>query len=228
MIAAPFPLFRPAGDSALLVELGAAIDLALNRRVHALDRRLAASPLPGVVETVPAYCSILIHYDPLRLTSASVIAWAQAAAQDLKTTIDEGGRLVEIPTVYGGDSGPDLDYVARAHGLSAADVVRLHSGADYTVYMMGFLPGFAYLGGLPPELATSRLDTPRARVSAGSVGIAGEQTGVYPLDSPGGWRLIGRTAMRLFDPANMPPALLCPGDRVRFVPITREAAVHGV
>ena len=227
MIAAPYPRFRPAGDSALLVELGAAIDPALNRMVHAFDRRLADAAPPGIVETVPAYCSVLIHYDPMQLTTAAVTRWAESAAESVEITPEEAARPVEIPTVYGGDAGPDLGFVAQAHGLSPAEVVRLHSGAEYTVYMMGFLPGFAYLGGLPAELATPRLAAPRAHVAAGSVGIAGAQTGVYPLDSPGGWRIIGRTALRLFDPRHDPPAHLRPGDRVRFVSVQAEAAGHG-
>jgi inhibitor of KinA len=227
MLSAPWPRYRPAGDAALVVDLGSAIDPALNLRVHALGRQMDPSTLPGIVEIVPAYCSLLVHYEPRRLSYEAVRAWAEAAVSHLETAPTQPSRLVEVPTLYGGDYGPDLDFVAQSHGLSAADVVRLHSGAEYTVYMMGFLPGFPYLGGLPSELATPRLDAPRALVRAGSVGIAGEQTGIYPLDSPGGWRLIGYTPLCLFSPNQAPPTLLQPGDRVRFVAMPPERSAHG-
>ncbi len=216
------PRFLPAGDAGLVVELGDAIDPEVNRRVHALAQTLQASAVAGLGEAVPTYRSVLLHYDPLQLSWTEVLDLARAALQRCGEGPPPAARLVEIPTVYGGEFGPDIAAVAALHGLSVEEVIQLHSGADYTVYMIGFTPGFPYLGGLPEELATPRLATPRLVVPAGSVGIAGNQTGVYPLATPGGWQLIGRTPAVLFDPARVPPALLQPGDRVRFVPISAD------
>jgi inhibitor of KinA len=222
-----WPTYQAVGDAALVVELGDAIDLALNWRVLALAQRLEAARWPGITDIVPTYCSVLIHYDPLAVTYPEVTAWAQAQYGLAHSQPSESRRRIEIPTVYGGEFGPDLEYVARYHDLSPEAVIRRHSEADYTVYLMGFMPGFPYLGGLPPELETPRLETPRTHVRAGSVGLAGQQTGIYPLDSPGGWRIIGCTAIRLFDPLLNPPALLSPGDQVRFVPVLPERGLGG-
>jgi inhibitor of KinA len=221
------PRFLLAGDAALVVEFGqalgtSAIDLEINRRVHALARALAECPLPGLGEAVPSYRSLLVHYDPLQLAHAEVESFVTEALQRCEDAPLPEPRLVEIPTIYGGERGPDIGFVAEHNGLTVADVIRLHAGATYTVYMLGFTPGFPYLGGLPDALATPRLETPRKRVPAGSVGIAGAQTGVYPLATPGGWRLIGWTPVALFDPARTPPALLQPGDQVRFVPTEED------
>jgi len=225
------PRLLPAGDAALVVELGDTIDPAINRRVHALAHTLAAMAVPGVIESVPAYRSLLVHYDPLVLSYAQAREAAAAALGRCADLPPQEPRTVEIPTAYGGEYGPDLAYVASYHGLSVEEVVRLHSGAIYTVYMLGFTPGFPYLGGLPPQLATPRLATPRTVVPAGSVGIAGPQTGIYPLSSPGGWQIIGRTPAVLFDPQRDPPALVQPGERVRFValdgPLPTPAAFGG-
>jgi KipI family sensor histidine kinase inhibitor len=209
----------PAGDSALLIEFGDEVDLALNVRVHALARALNALSLPGIGEAVPTYRSLLLHYDAALLTYEDVVAVARDALIRVETTDHAPPRVVEVPTCYGGDHGPDLEYVARKSGLSAQAVINLHSSVLYPVYMLGFSPGFAYLGGLAEAIATPRLDSPRTRVPAGSVGIAGTQTGIYPISTPGGWQIIGRTPLRLFDPERATPALLQPGDRVRFVPI---------
>jgi inhibitor of KinA len=217
------PRFLLAGDAALVVELGDEINPAINHRVHALARALAENPLLGLGEAVPSYRSLLVHYDPWLLSHAEVESFVSEALQRCEDAPLPEPRLVEIPTVYGGERGPDIGFVAEHNGLSVEEVVRLHSGAIYTVYMLGFTPGFPYLGGLPDALATPRLETPRQRVPAGSVGIAGAQTGVYPLATPGGWRLIGWTPVTLFDPARTPPTLLQPGDRVRFVPVEEEA-----
>jgi inhibitor of KinA len=221
------PRFLLAGDAALVVEFGNAIDPAINRRVHSLARALAEHPLPGLGEAVPSYRSLLVHYDPLQLSHAEVEGLISKALRGCEDTELPEPRLVEIPTVYGGEHGPDIEFVAEHNGLTAGDVIRLHAEATYTVYMLGFTPGFPYLGGLPDALATPRLETPRKRVSAGSVGIAGSQTGVYPLATPGGWRLIGWTPVVLFDPERTPPALLQPGDLVRFVPVSAEEVDRG-
>jgi len=217
----------PLGDRALLIHLGDTIDESTHRLVRAVSARLASRPVPGTIELVPAFASVAIHYDPAGVPNehaegspyARFAAAVEAALIGLTDEALPPPRTVAIPVCYGGDYGPDLDQVARQHGLSADDVVRLHTGATYRVYMLGFAPGFAYLGGLPEALATPRRAEPRTVVPAGSVGIGGSQTGIYPLASPGGWQLIGRTPVRLFDAGHQPPTLLAVGDVVKFQPI---------
>lgn len=206
------------GDSAVLVQLGEEIDLRVNRRVHALARLLHASPLAGVIETVPAYATLLIHYDPLILSDTEVRHWVRGKLDQIEETDPGKPRRLDVPVLYGGEHGPDLEFIARYHDLTVEEVIHIHSARIYTVYMMGFTPGFPYMGKLEDALITPRLETPRTRVPAGTVAIAGSQTGIYPIDSPGGWRLIGRTSLRLFDPAAASPFLFAPGDEVRFVP----------
>jgi inhibitor of KinA len=222
-----WPAYRAAGDAALLVEFGDTLDPEINRRALAFAEQVAQAHAPGITDSVPTYCAVLIHYEPLQLSFQTVTAWAQAQLAQTTPLTALRRHQIEIPTCYGGEAGPDLEFVAHYHHLTPEEVVRQHSRMDYTVYMMGFMPGFPYLGGLPPELETPRLETPRTRVPAGSVGLAGKQTGIYPLESPGGWRIIGQTAVKLFDPALDPPALLAPGDQVRFVPVARETARRG-
>jgi KipI family sensor histidine kinase inhibitor len=216
-----FPRILPVGDAAFSVEWGDAIDAAINARVRALDTSLADAPCPGFVESVPTYRSLLVLFDPGAASASAVreslLGRLDAAATDAAKRTAMASRLVTLPTRYGGDEGPDLDAVARATGLSEAEVVSLHGSREHTAFMLGFTPGFAYLGLLPEALRVPRRTTPRVRVPAGSVAIAGLQTGVYPAASPGGWSVIGRTALRLFDPRANPPALILPGDRVRFV-----------
>jgi inhibitor of KinA len=214
------PTFRLAGDRALLVEMGQAIEPEISGRVQALAR--LARGWAGVEEAVPGYATLLLLYDPRRTQVEDLERRVEHETLTLRTENLPAARTVRLPVAYGGAFGPDLEALARHCGLAPEEVVRLHSNALYTVYMIGFTPGFPYLGGLPPELATPRLATPRTRVPAGSVGIAGTQTGVYPLESPGGWRLIGRTPTPLFDPNRNPPALLRAGDRLRFWPIPVE------
>jgi len=213
------PRLLPAGDSALVVEFGDEISEEVNHRVHALAYALERNPLPGLGEAVPTYRSLLIHYDPLRLSWEEVKSFVSDVLQKGEEVLEHESRVVEIPVVYGGEFGPDIEFVAEHNGLSVEEVIKLHSDATYTVYMS---PGFAYLGGMPQAIATPRLETPRTLVPAGSVGIAGEQTGIYPIATPGGWRLIGRTPLKLFDPGRDPPTLLKAGDTVRFVPISEE------
>jgi KipI family sensor histidine kinase inhibitor len=213
------PVFRHLGDRGLLVELGRGIDPAVNRRVQALQRRLAREAIDGLIETVPAYATLLVVYDPLKATPEALKRHI-ANLCDLATAEDaEDTEILEIPVVYGGDAGPDLEPVAAGHGLSPAEVVRLHSGAVYRVYMIGFTPGFPYMGKLPEALDTPRRATPRTRIPKGSVAIAQRQTGIYPVVSPGGWQIIGRTPLELFDARQANPSLLAMGDQVRFVPI---------
>ena len=171
---------------------------------------------------MPTYRSLLVHYDPLRLGYDDVVHLVGEQLQRVGEVPLPESRVVEVPTLYGGESGPDIAFVAEHNGLSVEEVIRIHSSVDYTVYMLGFTPGFPYLGGMSAAIATPRLETPRPRVPAGSVGLAGQQTGVYPIESPGGWRIIGRTPLVLFDPQRDPPALLAAGDRVRFVPVSER------
>ena len=211
------PNLVPFGDSALLIQFGDEVDPLLNQRVHSLDRLIAADPKAGVVEAVPAYATLLIHYDPLRLSYVQLRDWVDPLIDRIESNATRPPRRLEVPVRYGGEGAMDLEFVAAAHQLSPHEVARLHAGREYTVYMMGFTPGFAYMGKLDDRIATGRLETPRTRVAAGSVGIAGLQTGIYPIDSPGGWRIIGLTRLHLFDLNADPPILFSPGDSVRFV-----------
>ena len=224
------PAIEPLGEDALLLRLGSRIDATTNARVLALAVRIAARRPPWLRELVPAYASLALFVDVDADSGATdPLARARAWLAALLDAIDEGddgdadGRLVEVRVRYGDDDGPDLAAVAAHVGLAPDEVVARHCDAEYRVAMLGFAPGFPYLLGLDPALATPRLATPRARVAAGSVAIGGAQTGIYPRPGPGGWRVIGRTAQVLFDPLRDPPALLAPGDRVRFVAIPEDA-----
>jgi antagonist of KipI len=213
-----FPRVLPVGDAALTVELGDGLSPATNARVLALDRDLAKAPFEGFREAVPSHRSLLVLFDP-GATRFGALAGSLVARAARGGAAPASGRLHDVEVVYGGESGPDLAFLARERGLSEKDLVRLHAGEPYTVFMLGFTPGFAYLGLLPEVLESSRHATPRVRVPAGSVAVAGRQTGIYPVASPGGWRLVGRTSRRLFDPFRAEPALFAPGDRVRFQPV---------
>jgi inhibitor of KinA len=213
------PRLHASGDSLLRVELEPRLAPDVNLRAVALADALRAVHLAGVRDVVPSYASVGVHVDPLRL---DVAALERAIAEAWDVGLDEraaAGRLVEIPVCYGGEFGPDLDEVAAFARCSADEVVRWHSETVYRVYMLGFLPGFAYLGVVDEAIAMPRRSAPRPAVPAGSVGIAGRQTGVYPSESPGGWRLIGRTPWRMFDTGRARPSLLDAGDHVRFVPV---------
>ncbi len=205
------------GEAALLVELGDEIDAGLNARVHALAAALP--PLSGVIESVPGYTSLLVHFDPEQISANALRSHILRALENLGERILEHSRVIEIPTRYGGEFGPDLEFVAQHNQISPDEVIRRHTAQPFLVFMIGFAPGFPYLGILPREISAPRLDTPRAKIPAGSVGIAGRQTGIYPRESPGGWRVIGRTDVQLFDPNRDPPTLLAPGDLVRFIAI---------
>ena len=211
----------PASDSALLVVFGSTISPVLNQRVIALFHAIQDRRDPRIRNLHPAYASLLIDFDPLRMTHDELTAIVQQLENDASVAVDRAGEVVTIPVCYDIELGPDLPEVARHAGISEEEVIRLHSSPTYLVYFLGFSPGFVYLGGLPEILHTPRLATPRPSIAGGSVGIAGSQTGIYPVDSPGGWRLIGRTPMRMFDPEATPPTRLQPGDRMKFVPIDR-------
>lgn len=225
--------FLAVGDTAFAIEFGTGIDPVINARVHRAASLIRQAALPGVVETVPSFRSLLVHYDPLA-TSAAALQEAMGGLDLDEALVTAPERVWVIPTLYGGAAGPDLEEVARATGLAPEEVAALHAGTLYRVYVQGFLPGFAYLGVLPPELELPRLATPRVRVPPGSVAIAQRMTGVYPVESPGGWRLIGQTPLRFFDHEATPPTLFAPGDGVRFRPVgeaehaaIREAVSRG-
>lgn len=214
--------FRPAGEGALMVYVPAGSAEEGARRVRGLLAALDRAPIPGVTDLVPARRSLLVRYDPL--AAAPEELWARLS----HLSLDEGAGedeadILEVPVLYGDRVGADLPDVAEAAGLSEREVAELHCSVEYTVLFLGFMPGFPYLGPLPERLRVPRLATPRTGVAAGSVAVAEDQTGIYPVASPGGWRVIGRTPLRLFDARREPPALLRPGDRVRFVPIDEAA-----
>ena len=217
------PTIEPFGDAAVLISFGSTVDprLAARSRITAAAVNRRRSERPAIGRPVPAHASVLVPFDPLAISLEEVVAEVEAAlgAADESPLSDPAADPIEIPVRYGGVDGPDLAAVADLHGLRPAEVVDLHAGATYRVLFLGFAPGFGYLGGLPASLATPRRASPRERVPAGSVGIAGEQTGVYPLAMPGGWQLIGRTDAVLFDPGRAEPALLRAGSIVRFVPL---------
>jgi KipI family sensor histidine kinase inhibitor len=214
------------GEDALLLECGAGIEAAANARVHALARWLAARRPDWLRDIVPGYAGLALFiagdgFDDADDPLAVAAAWVRRRLDDAEAgadASDAGARTIDIPVRYGGEDGPDLDIVARHAGLSAAEVIARHADREYTVAMLGFAPGFPYLLGLDPALATPRLATPRVRVPAGSVAIGGAQAGLYPRPGPGGWNLIGRTGLVVFDARRDSPSLLVPGDRVRFVP----------
>ena len=208
---------QPLGDSALLIQLGDAIDAALNQRVHALSMWIESSRRAGIIETVPAYSTLLVHYDPLILTYNEARDFAREKMDRAGEHVHRSARLIEVPVRYGGASGADLAAVASSKNISALEAARIHSEREYIVYMMGFTPGFPYMGKLDERLIMPRMETPRTLVKAGTVAIAGEQTGIYPLDSPGGWHCIGWTELKLFDPSRDAPFLFAPGDRARFI-----------
>jgi KipI family sensor histidine kinase inhibitor len=209
------PRILEAGDSALLLELDTRIDPAVNARAVAMAAAIRREQLPGVRDVVPTYRSVAVYFDPLTIPSDRIRASLETAMH-APAVITEG-RLIEVPVAYGGEAGPDLAEVAVWSGLTPASVVDRHREPLYRVFMLGFLPGFAYLGPVDERIAAPRRATPRLRVAAGSVGVAGRQTGIYPRESPGGWNIIGRSSIRVFDPLRTPAALFAPGDRVRFV-----------
>jgi KipI family sensor histidine kinase inhibitor len=217
------PVLEALGDAALLLRWDDRIDAGVVARVQAVASALRAAAPAGVVDVVPAYASVAVFVDPMALGAdaslmAKVEAWCRHTAAAGDAMPIPAGRLVEIPVHYGGEEGPDLAAVAAATRLAPGAVIARHAAPEYRVAMLGFAPGFPYLVGLDPTLATPRHAQPRVRVAAGSVGIGGAQTGIYPRASPGGWQIIGRTTSVLFDPARAAPSLLQPGDRVRFVP----------
>jgi 5-oxoprolinase (ATP-hydrolysing) subunit B len=223
-MSAPYPRYLPAGDTALVVELGDAVDPVINARVRALDRLVAEAALPGVIETLPTNRSLLVVYEPMALPHGALVRALETLVAHVPERPDEAeGRAWIIPVVYGGAFGVDLARVAAALRLTEDEVIERHVARAYRVFMIGFQPGFSYLGELDPALAVSRLDEPRGEVAAGTVSIAGVQTVINSVAAPSGWNLIGRTPVRLFDLRRSAPFLLAPGDRVRFRPVPQAA-----
>jgi KipI family sensor histidine kinase inhibitor len=216
------PRIRISGDRAVLVEYGDAIDPAVNEKVRAMAALLKKGLPEGVEAVIPAYRNLSLLYDPLLASPEKLQAVLEGLEAGLLEVEIPPPRIVEIPVLYGGEHGPDLEFVAQHNGLTAEQVVAIHAGSDYPIYMIGFTPGFCYLGGLDRRIHTPRRKTPRTLLPGGSVGIAEAQTGMYPVDSPGGWQIIGRTPLRLFAPERENPFLYEAGDRIRFVPVTQD------
>lgn len=218
--------FLQAGDQGLVVEFGNEINAQINSRVHSLARSLSTANQSGILEVVPTYRSLLVYFDPLQLSRSALIQLAKErldAEATARTAQAEGAaRVVRIPVCYGGEFGPDLDFVAQHNGLSPDEVIAIHTSVPYQVYMLGFTPGFPYLGGMSEKIATPRLEKPRVRIPAGSVGIAGSQTGFYPVESPGGWQLIGRTPINGFDANSSRPFAFAAGDYLQFKAVTLD------
>ncbi|MCC8163108.1 MAG: 5-oxoprolinase subunit PxpB [Lachnospiraceae bacterium] len=210
-----------AGDSSILIEFGSEINPEINRKITSTVQLIRAQQIEGIVDMIPAFCSLLINYDPRIITYDRIQSrMAELVKMDVKASAQKK-KVFEIPVCYGGDFGPDIENIAANAGLSVEEVIKIHSSSDYLIYMLGFLPGFCYLGGLDERIHTPRLANPRVKIPAGSVGIGGSQTGIYPLDSPGGWQLMGLTPVKTYDPDRETPILLEAGDYIRFVPIDR-------
>jgi KipI family sensor histidine kinase inhibitor len=222
MGAYPKPCIRVCGDTGINVEFGNTIDRTVNEKVQRLFKALKARCCPGILDLIPAYRSLCIRYDPWGCSYERLLLVVEDCLCLTAETELSVAEVIEIPVCYGGEYGPDLTEVAAQHQLGIEEVITLHSRVVYDVYMIGFTPGFAYLGGLDERLFTPRKKQPRKSVPAGSVGIADQQTGIYSLESPGGWQLLGRTPVKLFDLERTDPFLLRPGNRLRFRPITRD------
>ena len=215
--------FLFSGDSALVIEFGNEISVDINKKIRKMMDDIKKENIDGIVELVPTYCSLLINYDVLKIDYNTLVEKLKTFLNnDLETAEGEEVTLVEIPTLYNDEVGPDLSYVAEHNKLSKEEVIKIHTGTDYLVYMLGFMPGFTYLGGMSEKIATPRLESPRLQIYPGSVGIAGKQTGMYPSMSPGGWRIIGRTSLKLYNPDSDTPVYISSGDYVRYVSISEE------
>ncbi len=211
-----------AGDSSILLQFGNTIDPAINRKIAATVQLMREQHINGVTDVIPAFCSLLINYDPRVISYEQIKRRMEALVKIDVTAGDTRKRVFEIPVCYGGEYGPDIQNIADHAGLSVEEVIQIHTSRDYLIYMLGFLPGFTYLGGLDERIHTPRLANPRIRIPAGSVGIGGSQTGIYPMDSPGGWQLMGMTPVKTYDPDREVPILVEAGDYIRFVAIDED------
>lgn len=213
--------FLLTGDTSLSVEFGNEISEEINAKIRAFNIALQQSKIEGIVETVPTYRSLMVHYDPGVIAYAPLVKRMEGLLGRLDQIKIPPSEVLEIPVLYGGEEGPDLEFVAKHNGKTPEQVIQIHTSTEYLIYMLGFTPGFTYLGGMSDEIATPRLTTPRVKIPAGSVGIAGAQTGVYPIDSPGGWQLIGRTPVRMYDPNREEPILPQAGQYIKFYQIDK-------
>lgn len=218
----PETIFRLMGDRGFLLEFGDEISSEVNEKVRRMTLAIQAESIEGIIEIVPTYRSLLILHNPLILSFVDLKKRLERIEKGLQQTPFPEPKLTRIPALYGGSYGPDLEEVAKYHQISPEEVIQLHCSKPYFIYMIGFMPGFPYMGELPEALITPRLKTPRLSVPAGSVAIAQRQTGIYPMESPGGWQIIGRTPVKLFNPEREPPALLQMGDHVQFFPISEK------
>src|SRR4030042_1988067 len=214
--------FYSMGDRGLLLELGDEISQEINEKVRRMALAIQSEASQGILETVPTYRSLLVLYDPLVLSIKELKKGLESMEEKLQQSPFPEPKLTRIPVVYGGKYGPDIEFVAEYHHTTPEEIIRLHCSRPYLIYMIGFMPGFPYMGELPEGLVTPRLKTPRLSVPAGSVVIAQKQTGIHPMERPGGWQIIGRTPVKLFDPEREPPALLQMGDHVQFFPISEK------
>lgn len=211
--------FAPSGDSALVAEFGTVIDDEINEQVHAMGRWITEQKIRGVTQLLPTFRSLMVFYDPMVISYDRLVRKLRRFSPKKTEKSGEQKQIIQVPCCY---DGPDLEDMQRLTHLSREEIVKIHCGTVYKIYMMGFLPGFVYLGGLDPRLCVPRLETPRTRIEPGSVGIGGSQTGVYPVASPGGWRILGRTPLKFYDPGRSEPILCRSGQYIQFVPISRE------
>ena len=217
------PRISPMGDSAVVIGVGDEIGVKTHDRVRTLIHQLETHPPDAMIEYIPAFTNVTVIYDPLHATHGEFTTRVEeliGSAAEVLETVE--ARSIVVPVCYGGEFGPDLDSVSSAKDMNPDEVVAVHTEPEYLVYMIGFAPGFPYMGGMSERIATGRRDSPRQRIPAGTVGIAGRQTGIYSIESPGGWQLIGRTPLRLFRPEDEEPTLLRAGDRVRFESIDSD------
>lgn len=215
--------YLTAGDRALIIEYGNEISEPINSKVRSMMVAMESRKVDGIIELVPTYRSLMVHYDPLITGYDDLVDDLKALENQLNEISLPEPQVIEIPMVYGGEYGEDIENVANHNGITPEEVVKIHTSREYLIYMLGFTPGFPYLGGMDESIATPRLKTPRTKIHGGSVGIAGSQTGIYPMDSPGGWQLIGRTPLKLYDPYRETPILLKSGNYIKFVAIDEDA-----
>lgn len=210
------------GENGVVIEFDDAISKDINAKIRSVINKIDEDKLPYIIDVLPTYRSILVQYDSTKISHSDIVAQLKKYESASQTKEEETVRLIKIPTVYGDEYGQDIDFVASHNNISVEEVINIHTSTDYLVYMLGFIPGFTYLGGMSDKIATPRLASPRAKIDSGSVGIAGTQTGIYPTDSPGGWQIIGRTPLNLFDAKKEPPVFINSGDYIRYVRITKE------